>query len=166
MRALPLAVLAASALALAACDSGRDLRPTVGQFEADVRGDLSRDLAGDAAFLVEPGGPGTGLFVTLIDRGSMGDRSVSINDPDGRLRAVGTYGLDIGGGSVTLAYADAPGDISRYLTATGGTVRITEAGPDRIVGTVSAEVAAGFRRDGPRSTLTAEFEAVRVESPR
>ena len=153
-----------AALALAACDSGTEgPPPDLGTFEAEVRGGVTRDLSGSAGYLENPGGPGTGLFFSLSDPSR---RSIAISDPGGALAAVGTYAIgDPGGPSVGLTYSDRLGDIAGTLRAVDGTVRVTRAAGDRVEGTVTARLAAGFDRD-PTSTLAATFEARRVAPPR
>ena len=151
-------------LTIAACDSGTTEPPTIGRFDAEVRGSLDRQLSGDAGFIVTTGGEETRLFVSLSERSVTG-RSIGISGPGTALLTVGTYALnDLEGPFIGLTYSDAPRDVERFYMATGGTLRVTRATPDRIEGTVTADLAAGLQRESS-AQLTADFEAALVPPP-
>ena len=168
MRAL---LLLAVALLVAACDSSEPTAPPqIGRFEAELSGALTRSLGGDAvlSFFPGPGGDST-AFVSMTDRGSAGQRSLSFSDAQNVLDGEGTYslGADRLSGLLPLLYREG-GAAGSFYVATSGTLRITRWSKDRIEGSFAADLAPAFGGDEDAEvSVSGTFEAVPIPlSPR
>ena len=151
----------------AGCDSGTDGPPPLGQFTAQVSGEIERDLSGDAAFSYLDVGPERSpvLSITLIDRRTL-RQSVGLSDVNGVLEGEGTYGLGIDRDGLSLLLSVDESGVRTTYAATDGTLEITDLGDDQIVGAFSAQLAP-FPGDfdlTPTARVEGTFEAVSVES--
>ncbi len=132
-----LLLLAFVLFSLAACDSNGSGLVARGQFEASLTGATTLELAGSARIMRQTNPDGS-VFVglTMVPSG-FPTRSLSLSGEDeDALSRTGTFTLG-GARGLGLVYIDVLGTESG-LVATAGSVTLTRADDDRVIGTFEA----------------------------
>jgi hypothetical protein len=163
MRAVATPVLAVASLAfLAACGGGGGDNPVCcaaqNQFSASVSGSMTKSMSGNAGFLVS-----SNIFSIALQNAANDGTYIQLSRAGG-VPATGTYtvkGSDAQSGDFVAIFA---GGGTNNFAATSGSVTITTAAADHVVGTFTFSGTGGSSGTATVS-VSGQFDAKRLTSP-
>lgn len=169
----------AMAMFLAACGGDGDGGTGPGNgaaFKADVTGDVETSVQGDALYgeIIDPEA-GAAFAVEMSEADPTGGALIQILKIGAGVPVPGSYALTDGingmpgdGDWVAAAYDSENGALTAIFVATGGTVKVTDAGNGKFKGTFSFNAEGGLLED-PGTTLKitvkGQFNATEVGGP-
>lgn len=161
MRVTARLALALGSLALiAGCGDGPNppKPPSTGSFTASVSGAASKNLSGQAGFLLT-----TNLFSISLNDGS-GTGAIQFSRLAG-VPAAGTYQLDANAAQNSGAFAAIySGGAQENYVSSSGTLTITSSAADRVKGSFSF-TGTGGTSGTATVTITGSFDAPRLSAP-
>lgn len=168
-RTSSLAFVLSAALLLGCGDDPTSSRPRR-LFDAQVSGDLSRDLSGPAAFGETTIGDDEVPAFGVVLGGEELDDVIGLVKAGGARPATGSYEVVLAvdepppAGKWAAAYSFVDGDQVGFFVATGGEVQITTSNDDRVAGTFDLE-GEGFLAEDPETpvavSISGSFDAGR-----